>query len=34
VTVSLPTSMAVQRAQAAGLTLICLARDDSYLEVC
>jgi len=34
VTVSLPTSMAVERARATGLTLICLAREDSYLEVC
>ncbi|MFA6219915.1 MAG: formate dehydrogenase accessory sulfurtransferase FdhD [Erythrobacter sp.] len=34
VTISLPTSMAVQRARAAGLSLICLARGDSYLEVC
>jgi FdhD protein len=33
VTVSLPTSMAVARAQAAGLTLWCLARDDSVLCV-
>lgn len=34
VTLSLPTSMAVERAQAAGLTLLCLARDDSFLRVC
>lgn len=33
VTVSLPTSMAAGRAKAAGLSLICLAREDSYLEV-
>ncbi|MBA4164510.1 MAG: sulfurtransferase FdhD [Erythrobacter sp.] len=33
VTVSLPTSMAAERAKAAGLSLICLARKDSYLEV-
>lgn len=33
VTVSLPTSMAVERAEAAGLTLICLARGDSYLVI-
>ena len=33
VTVSLPTSLAVQRARAAGLTLWCLARDDSALLV-
>jgi FdhD protein len=33
VTVSLPTSMAVERAQAAGLSLWCLARDDSVLQV-
>lgn len=33
VTVSLPTSMAVERAQAAGLSLWCLARDDSVLRV-
>lgn len=33
VTVSLPTSMAVERAKSAGLSLICLARQDSYLEV-
>lgn len=33
VTVSLPTSMAVARAQAAGLSLWCLARDDSVLRV-
>jgi FdhD protein len=33
VTVSLPTSMAVTRATAAGLSLWCLARDDSVLQV-
>jgi FdhD protein len=33
VTVSLPTSMAVERANAAGLSLWCLARDDSVLLV-
>jgi FdhD protein len=33
VTVSLPTSMAVERARAAGLSLWCLARDDSVLVV-
>ena len=33
VTVSLPTSMAVERAQAAGLSLWSLARDDSVLVV-
>ena len=33
VTVSLPTSMAVERAGAAGLSLWCLARDDSVLLV-
>jgi FdhD protein len=33
VTVSLPTSMAVARAQAAGLSLWSLARDDSVLSV-
>jgi FdhD protein len=33
VTVSLPTSMAVARARAAGLSLWCLARDDSVLLV-
>jgi FdhD protein len=33
VTVSLPTSMAVERAKAAGLSLWCLARDDSVLRV-
>ncbi|MXO70212.1 formate dehydrogenase accessory sulfurtransferase FdhD [Alteraurantiacibacter buctensis] len=33
VTVSLPTSMAVARAQSAGLSLWCLARDDSVLRV-
>jgi FdhD protein len=32
-TVSLPTSMAVERAKAAGLSLWCLARDDSVLWV-
>jgi FdhD protein len=34
VTVSLPTSMAVARAKSAGLSLWCLARDDSVLSVC
>ncbi|NVD45906.1 formate dehydrogenase accessory sulfurtransferase FdhD [Qipengyuania atrilutea] len=33
-TVSLPTSMAVARAEAAGLSLWCLAREDSVLQVC
>ncbi|HEX7712115.1 MAG TPA: formate dehydrogenase accessory sulfurtransferase FdhD [Sphingomonadaceae bacterium] len=33
VTVSLPTSLAAERAQAAGLSLWCLARDDSVLRV-
>jgi len=33
VTVSLPTSMAVERAKSAGLTLWALARDDSVLSV-
>ena len=33
VTISLPTSMAVERAAAAGLSLWCLARDDSVLLV-
>lgn len=33
VTMSLPTSMAVDRARAAGLSLWVLARDDSVLEV-
>jgi FdhD protein len=33
VTVSLPTSMAVARAEQAGLSLWCLARDDSVLLV-
>ena len=33
VTVSLPTSMAVARAREARLSLYCLARDDSFLEV-
>ena len=33
VTVSLPTGMAVERAGAAGLSLWCLARDDSVLLV-
>lgn len=31
VTISLPTSMAVERAKAAGLSLWCLARDDSII---
>lgn len=33
VTVSLPTSMAVERASACGLSLICLARGDSFLKI-
>lgn len=33
VTVSLPTSMAVERAEAAGLSLWALAREDSVLQV-
>jgi len=33
VTVSLPTSLAVDRARAAGLSLWCLARDDSVLLI-
>ncbi len=33
VTISLPTSMAVERAKAAGLSLWCLARDDSVIRV-
>lgn len=33
VTISLPTSMAVNRANAAGLSLICLARGDSFLDL-
>ena len=33
VTVSLPTSMAVERARVAGLSLWCLARNDSVLLV-
>lgn len=33
VTISLPTSMAVARAEAAGLSLWCLARGDSVLKV-
>jgi len=33
VTISLPTSMAVKRAEAAGLSLWCLARGDSVLRV-
>jgi FdhD protein len=33
VTISLPTSMAAERARAAGLSLWCLARDDSVLAV-
>ena len=32
-TISLPTSMAVDRARAAGLSLYCLARNDSVLRV-
>ena len=34
VCVSLPTSLAVERARAAGLSLWALARDDSVLQVC
>ena len=33
VTVSLPTSFAIERARAAGLSLCCLARGDSYLDL-
>ncbi|MEO6152930.1 MAG: formate dehydrogenase accessory sulfurtransferase FdhD [Croceibacterium sp.] len=33
VTVSLPTSLAVERAAAAGLSLWCLARNDSFLSL-
>jgi len=33
VTISLPTTLAVERAMAAGLSLWCLARDDSVLLV-
>ncbi|WP_299193608.1 formate dehydrogenase accessory sulfurtransferase FdhD [uncultured Erythrobacter sp.] len=33
VTVSLPTSMAVERARDAGLSLTCLARNDSFLRI-
>jgi len=33
VCISLPTTMAVERAKAAGLSLWCLARDDSVLRV-
>lgn len=33
VTVSLPTSMAVERARTAGLSLVCLARNDSFLRI-
>lgn len=33
VTVSLPTSMAVDRARQCGLSLACLARDDSFLQI-
>ncbi|ANU06425.1 formate dehydrogenase accessory sulfurtransferase FdhD [Paraurantiacibacter namhicola] len=33
VTVSLPTSMAVDRAREAGLSLACLARNDSFLRI-
>jgi len=33
VTISLPTTLAVERAKAAGLSLWCLARDDSVLLV-
>lgn len=34
VTISAPTSLAVERAQAAGLTLVSLARSDSALVIC
>jgi FdhD protein len=34
VCISLPTSLAVQRAQSAGLSLWALAREDSVLQVC
>ena len=34
VTISLPTSLAVERAAACGLSLWALARDDSVLRVC
>jgi len=34
VTISAPTSLAVERAEAAGLTLVALARPDSALLVC
>jgi len=34
VTISAPTSLAVERAIAAGLTLVTLARADSALVVC
>ncbi len=33
VTISLPTDLAVKRAHAAGLSLFCLARDDSFLDL-
>ncbi len=33
VTVSLPTTLAASKAAACGLSLACLARDDSYLEL-
>lgn len=33
VTISLPTSMAVERAKVARLSLYCLARDDSFLDL-
>ncbi|AMO71271.1 formate dehydrogenase accessory sulfurtransferase FdhD [Sphingorhabdus sp. M41] len=32
VTISVPTSIAIERARSCGLTLISLARDDSYLD--
>lgn len=32
-TISLPTDLAVERAHAAGLSLFCLARDDSFLDL-
>jgi FdhD protein len=32
VTISVPTSIAIERARSCGLTLLSLARDDSYLD--